>query len=123
VYRSFFPQFIGNSLEVPSDLPPIAQGDKSVVAAGGPEGPLGIVRRISLEDGELADIWYALGGSAVRHPDHFTKLMDACFQELLDRRAESLKPWLEERFRPFRLADSKEDAAANVTDASPVTPA
>jgi hypothetical protein len=81
------------------------------------------IRFQSIEDGDLADIWYALGGSAVRHPDHFTKLMDACFQELLDRRAESLKPWLEERFRPFRLADSKEDAAANVTDASPVTPA
>ena len=72
----------------------------------------------SLEDGELADIWYALGGSAARHPDHFQKLMDACFQELMDRRAESLKPWLEERFRPFRLADSKEDAEANVRQAS-----
>jgi len=44
--------------------------------------------------------------------------MDACFQELMDRRAESLKPWLEERFRPFRLADSKEDADANLRDAS-----
>jgi len=44
--------------------------------------------------------------------------MDACFQELMDRRAESLKPWLEERFRPFRLADSKEDAAANVREIS-----
>jgi len=36
----------------------------------------------------------------------------------MDRRAESLKPWLEERFRPFRLADSKEDAEANVRQAS-----
>src|SRR5262249_22306550 len=40
----------------------------------------------SLEDAELADIWYALGGAAVRHPDHFQQLMDACFTELLDRR-------------------------------------
>ena len=48
----------------------------------------------------------------------FQKLMDACFQELMDRRAESLKPWLEERFRPFRLVDSKEDAEANVRHAS-----
>jgi hypothetical protein len=76
------------------------------------------IRFQSLEDGELADIWYAVGGSAVRHPDHFKKLMDECFQELLDRRAESLKPWLEERFRPFRLADSKDDAEANLKGAS-----
>ena len=70
------------------------------------------IRFQSLEDGDLADIWYALGGSAVRHPDHFEKLMNECFQELLDRRAESLKPWLEERFRPFRLADSREKTRA-----------
>ena len=70
------------------------------------------IRFQSLEDGDLADIWYALNGAAVRHPDHFEKLMNECFDELLDRRAESLKPWLEERFRPFRLADSREDAAA-----------
>jgi hypothetical protein len=76
------------------------------------------IRFQSLEDGDLADIWYALGGSAVRHPDHFEKLMNECFQELLDRRAASLKPWLEERFRPFRLADSREDAAVTITDAS-----
>jgi hypothetical protein len=72
------------------------------------------IRFQSLEDGDLADIWYALGGAAVRHPDHFQKLMDECFVELQDRRAESLKPWLEERFRQFRLADSAADAAANL---------
>ena len=72
------------------------------------------IRFQSFEDGDLADIWYALGGSATRHPEHFQKLMDACFQELLDRRGEGLNPWLEQRFRPFRLADSKEDAAANL---------
>lgn len=80
---------------------------------------MGDIRFQSLEDGDLADIWYALGGSAARHPDHFQKLMNECFQELLDRRAESLKPWLEERFRPFRLVDSKEDAEANLRHASP----
>jgi hypothetical protein len=69
----------------------------------------------SLEDGELADIWYALGGSAARHPDHFKPLMDEIFTELLARREQGLNPWLEERFRPFRLIDSKEDAAANAT--------
>lgn len=72
------------------------------------------IRFQSLEDGELADIWYALGGSAARHPDHFQKLMDECFQELVARREAALKPWLEERFRPFRLADSQEDAAVNL---------
>ena len=72
------------------------------------------IRFQSFEDGDLADIWYALGGSATRHPEHFQKLMDACFQELLDRRGEGLNPWLAQRFRPFRLLDSKEDAAANL---------
>jgi len=73
------------------------------------------IRFQSIEDGDLADIWYALGGSAARHPDHFQKLMDQCFQELLDRRGEEgLNPWLEQRFRAFRLADSKEDAEMNM---------
>jgi hypothetical protein len=72
------------------------------------------IRFQSLEDGDLADIWYALAGSAARHPDHFQKLTDECLRELVARREESLKPWLEERFRPFRLADSREDAAANL---------
>ena len=67
----------------------------------------------SLEDGELADIWYALGGAATRHPDHFKPLMDEVFSALLARREEGLNPWLEQRFRPFRLQDSKEDAHAN----------
>ena len=71
----------------------------------------------SLEDGELADIWYALGGSAARHPDHFKPLMDEVFAVLLARREEGLNPWLEQRFRPFRLKDSKEDAEANESSA------
>jgi hypothetical protein len=79
---------------------------------------MGDIRFQSLEDGDLADIWYALGGSAARHPDHFQKLMDECFKELVDRREESLKPWLEERFRAFRLADSREDAEANLQTGS-----
>jgi hypothetical protein len=68
----------------------------------------------SLEDGELADIWYALGGSAARHPSHFQPLMDEVFAELESRREQGLNPWLEERFRPFRLQDSREDAEANL---------
>ena len=72
------------------------------------------IRFQSFEDGDLADIWYAVGGAAVRHPEHFQKLMDDCFKELIDRRGEGLNPWLEERHRAFRLVDSKEDAAANL---------
>ncbi len=71
------------------------------------------IRFQSFEDGELADIWYALGGAAVRHPEHFKPLMDSVATELLDRRGVGLNPWLEERYRPFRFADSREDAEAN----------
>jgi hypothetical protein len=71
------------------------------------------IRFDSLEDTSLADIWYALGGAAARHPDHFQPIMDAVFKELLERRGDGLNPWLEQRFRAFRLKDSKEDAEAN----------
>lgn len=70
------------------------------------------IRFDSIEDAELADIWYALSGAAIRHPDHFTPLTDAVFRELLDRRGVGLTPFLEQRYRPFRLDDSREDAAA-----------
>jgi len=73
------------------------------------------IRFQSFEDGDVADIWYALGGAAARHADHFEPLMKAAFNELLDRRGETgLNPWLEQRFRAFRLADSKEDAEMNL---------
>ena len=76
------------------------------------------IRYDSIEDGELADIWYALGGAAIRHPDRFQPLVDSVFKELIDRRGEEgLNPWLEQRFREFRLIDSREDAAANRTSA------
>jgi hypothetical protein len=71
------------------------------------------IRFQSFEDGELADIWYALGGAAVRHPDHFKPLMDSVATELLARRGVGLNPWLEERYRAFRLDDSRDDAYAN----------
>jgi hypothetical protein len=77
------------------------------------------IRYDSIEDGELADIWYALGGAAIRHPDHFQPLVDGVFKELIDRRGEEgLNPWLEQRFREFRLADSKDDAEANLKTSS-----
>ena len=46
------------------------------------------IRFQSIEDGPLADIWYALGGAAVRHPEHFKGLMDDCFEELESRRGD-----------------------------------
>lgn len=61
----------------------------------------------SLEDGDLADIWYALGGAAVRHPAYFQRLMDACFEELFERRGDGVNLWLEQRFREFRSQDPK----------------
>ena len=67
-----------------------------------------------IEDAELADIWYALGGAASRHPEHFKPLFDVIATELLERRGDGLTPSLEQRFREFRLSDSKEDAEANL---------
>jgi hypothetical protein len=74
------------------------------------------IRFQSFEDGDLADLWYALSGAAIRHPDHFKTLADACLSELEERRGVGLNPWLEQRFRPYRLADSREDAQANAAD-------
>jgi hypothetical protein len=62
----------------------------------------------SLEDGDLADVWYALSGAAVRHPDQFKALTDAVLDELLGRRGDGLNPWLEQRFRAIRAADTRE---------------
>ena len=73
------------------------------------------IRFDSIEDGELADIWYALGGAAVRHPAHFQPLFEAVATELLDRRGSGLNPWLEHRFHEFLPVDSKEDVIANLT--------
>lgn len=80
------------------------------------------IRFQSFEDGELADIWYALGGAAVRYPEHFKPLMDSVATELLDRRGVGLNPWLEERFRPFRLRDSREDAHENLANSPEARP-
>ena len=76
------------------------------------------IRFDSIEDHELADIWYALSGAAIRHPEHFKPLADAVADELLERRGVGLNPFLEQRFRPFRLADSREDATATEPDRS-----
>jgi len=74
---------------------------------------MGDIRFMSMEDGDLADIWYAVGGAAVRHTAHFKPLFDAIATELLARRGEGLTPWLDHRFREFRRIDAKEDALAS----------
>ena len=73
------------------------------------------IRFDSLEDGDLADIWYALGGAAIRHPEHFKSIYDAVAAVLVSRRGAGLNPWLEQRFREFRLVDSREDILANLS--------
>jgi len=73
------------------------------------------MRLFNVDDDDLADIWYSLGGSAVRHPEHFKQLFDAIADELLLRKGDELQPWLEQRFHDFRLADSKEDILANLS--------
>jgi hypothetical protein len=70
------------------------------------------VRFQRLDDEDLADIWYALSGCAVRHPDQFKALTDAALDALLARQGDGLE-WLEQRYRAIRAADAKEDAAAN----------
>ena len=65
-----------------------------------------------LDDEDLADIWYALSGCAIRHPERFKALTDAALDALLARQGDGLE-WLERRFRAIRLADSKADAQAN----------
>ena len=72
------------------------------------------VRFQGLDDEDLADVWYALSACAVRHADRFKALTDAVLDELLARRGDGLV-WLERRFRAIRLADSKENAQANVS--------
>jgi hypothetical protein len=81
-------------------------------------------KKLSTE--ELADVWYALGGAETRHPGAFSDLTDATMRELNVRLDSNLSTFLEQRYRKFRLADSKEDADANAKAASaapsPATP-
>jgi hypothetical protein len=76
------------------------------------------IRFQSIEDGDLADLWYAMSGQAIRHPDRFKPLADVLLNELLERRTEGLNPWLEQRFRDIRAADSREDAQINLSASS-----
>jgi hypothetical protein len=73
-------------------------------------------RFVEISDDDLADIWYALGGAAIRHTEHFKRLFDAVADELLTRLGvDGLQPFLNQRFHQYRLADSKEDILANIS--------
>jgi hypothetical protein len=71
------------------------------------------VRLQSIEDGDLADLWYCVSGEAIRHPDRFKSLADGLLDELMERRGEGLNPWLRERFRTVQETDARIDAALN----------
>jgi hypothetical protein len=72
------------------------------------------IRFQSIEDGDLADLWYAMDGQALRYPDHFKSFTDALLNELLERRGESVKAWLEDRFRDIRSAAEAVQVDLNV---------
>ena len=67
-----------------------------------------------LSDDELADIWYALAGADIRHPDCFKSLVDDSIKELEWRKGTGVREFLDVRFAKLRVADSSEDAAANM---------
>jgi hypothetical protein len=63
------------------------------------------IRFQSIEDGDLADRWYAPSGAAIRHPSHFKPSTDAVLDELFERCGDGLNAWLEQRLRAIRLSD------------------
>jgi hypothetical protein len=72
-----------------------------------------------LSDEELADIWYALSGAEIRHPDCFKLLVDASIHELEQRQGRAIRGFLDARFSPLRAVDASEDVAANIAPAVP----
>ena len=73
----------------------------------------------TLSDADLADIWYALSGADIRHPDCFKPLADATMTELERRKGRSVSAFLDDRFARFRGTDAPEDAAANAKTTEP----
>jgi hypothetical protein len=65
------------------------------------------IRFQSFEDGELADIWYALGDAAQRHQGNFSGLANAILEELKARLGETLTPWLEARYAGLRALEAE----------------
>jgi hypothetical protein len=69
------------------------------------------IRFQSFEDGELADIWYALADASARYPGHFFGLANAILEELQERRGRGLHPWLDARYQPFRPTETEPNLA------------
>ena len=61
----------------------------------------------------LADIWYTLAGTEIRHPGCFTGLLEAAHDALDKRLGPDLAAFVEKRFRGLRASDTTEDAEAN----------
>ena len=72
------------------------------------------VRFHALSDAELADLWYALSGADIRHPDCFKSLTDATMKELESRQGAALSAFLDARFARFRAQDAADDVEANL---------
>ena len=75
-----------------------------------------------LSDEELADIWYALSGAEIRHPECFQLLVDASISELELRQGVAVRPFLDGRFAKLRAVDASEDVTANMAPAVPRSP-
>ena len=58
------------------------------------------IRFQSFEDGELADIWYALADASARHPGHFFGLANAILEELQERAVGDYIPGLTRAISP-----------------------
>ena len=69
-------------------------------------------RGLSNED--LADIWYALSGAEIRHAGRYQSLVDATLHELEERLPDSLRVFLDDRFKQLRVIDAPDDAVANL---------
>jgi hypothetical protein len=67
---------------------------------------------VSLDNDELADVWYALAGAEIRHPGCFTAMLEASHDELLKRMGNGLAPFIEGRFAKLRSQDAAEDITA-----------
>jgi hypothetical protein len=67
----------------------------------------------ALSNEALADIWYALAGTEIRHPGCFTSLLEAAHDALGKRLGPDLAAFVEKRFRGLRASDTAEDAEAN----------
>jgi hypothetical protein len=76
-----------------------------------------------LSDEELADIWYALSGAEIRHPDCFRQLVADTIRELELRRGHGVRDFLDHRFTRLRSVDAVEDVVANKSATTGCEPA